>query len=246
MGNELKRGKLLKRAGLVILMGACAMLLSASQASAKLIDHFTDTEAATLDFNTGGTGSDCVTVTVLETGLSGVLGARRETTLMRDHDGSGGFTRVFLDPVDAHVLFWSNDANVVGELTLRYDGMTALDYTEGGVANAVAFNLKHTDLNAICDITVESTANGNGMATVNMPGGAGDVFFVVPFLSFTNASAFESMDAIVFRFYTADVADVDLSIDAIEQTYIPEPLTMLGMVFGLGGVGAYIRKRRMA
>jgi hypothetical protein len=243
MGNELKRGKLLKRAGLVILMGACAMLLSASQASAMLIDHFTDTEAATLDFTRGA--PDCATTTVLETGLD-VLGGRRETTLMRDHDGSGGFTRVFLDPVDAHVLFWSNDANVVGELTLRYDGMTALDYTEGGVANAVAFNLKHTDLNAICDITVESTLKGTGMATVNMPSGLGDVFYVVPFLSFTNAAAFESMDAIEFRFYSADVADVDLSIDAIEQTYIPEPLTMLGMVFGLGGVGAYIRKRRMA
>ena len=29
------------------------------------------------------------------------------------------------------------------------------------------------------------------------------------------------------------------------DTYIPEPLTMLGMFLGLGGVGAYVRRRRM-
>ena len=27
---------------------------------------------------------------------------------------------------------------------------------------------------------------------------------------------------------------------------VPEPLTMLGMFLGLGGVGAYIRRRRQA
>jgi len=30
------------------------------------------------------------------------------------------------------------------------------------------------------------------------------------------------------------------------DTYVPEPLTMLGMFLGLGSVGAYIRRRRMA
>ena len=29
-----------------------------------------------------------------------------------------------------------------------------------------------------------------------------------------------------------------------DATVIPEPVTMLGLVFGIGGLGAYIRRRR--
>ena len=34
--------------------------------------------------------------------------------------------------------------------------------------------------------------------------------------------------------------------DIPDLSYIPEPLTMLGVFAGISGLGAYIRKRRMA
>jgi hypothetical protein len=56
-------------------------------------------------------------------------------------------------------------------------------------------------------------------------------------------------DAPVIARGYATVQDEGLSQDAIPvlvPTYIPEPLTMVGLLMGLGGIGAHIRRRRMA
>lgn len=64
-----------------------------------------------------------------------------------------------------------------------------------------------------------------------------------------STNAYAETDATHIARGYATVQDSGLSQDAIPvlvPTFIPEPLTMVGLFFGLGSVGAYIRKRRMA
>jgi len=52
---------------------------------------------------------------------------------------------------------------------------------------------------------------------------------------------------ILYAFVDRDTSDQDQLwlLDGGTETYIPEPVTVLGMFLGLGSVGAYIRRRRM-
>jgi hypothetical protein len=239
-----KRDKILARAGLVILMGACALAMSASRAQATLIDHFTEVmEGASWSITAGPTpGAEA---TVVETGLSSVLGGNRTTMIHFVTDGNVRMTRASLAPADQHVLFFSNDADVIGWMKLTYDGMENYDYTDGGLAYAIEFRLKHSDLALTATIAVTSSIYGTSSVVVAMPSG-GPTEFVVPFTSFSVPAAFTDMDSIEFLFDPGTTRDVDLSIDAITQRVVPEPVTMLGVFLGIGSVGAYIRKRRMA
>ena len=66
--------------------------------------------------------------------------------------------------------------------------------------------------------------------SVRIPASAGN-----PLNSANDPGPYTTLD----HFYVGELAGAEAPI-------IPEPLTMLGMVFGLGGVGAYIRRRRTA
>lgn len=59
------------------------------------------------------------------------------------------------------------------------------------------------------------------------------------------AWAFEFDDGPIAANETGDLISKDKKLNSDGGRFIPEPVTMLGMFLGLGGVGAYIRKRRM-
>jgi hypothetical protein len=241
MDGHSKRGKFLKRAGLVILMGACAMLLSATQASATELDHFDD----------GGISLTVTSVTptdsVFQTSLANVgLGGARLARL--DFvSGSLSGTAVTLIDVDCvtHALSFSNDATTTSKLTLRYgdtdndgDGDADADVTG---CDEFFLNMTTNDLGTTIDWYVTDT---DGIVDVSSQVVASPSGVIFPFSDFNlvDLSSVAMIEVVV-----NGVVNGDYVIDALEcRTTIPEPLTMLGMFLGLGGVGAYIRKRRMA
>ena len=100
---------------------------------------------------------------------------------------------------------------------------------------------------------------GDGEAWMEITGGASQQYFDLdPFaMNAANAAALQAAAPGVFdldadfslRFDTSPYVGTEgwlvTSHDPFESDVIPEPLTMLGLFMGLGGVGAYIRKRRM-
>jgi hypothetical protein len=75
--------------------------------------------------------------------------------------------------------------------------------------------------------------NGNNLNDVNGPVGLGDVAWAFQF-------------DMVLAAGDSNVISKDKRLSPDDRFFVPEPVTMLGMFLGLGGIGAYIRKRRMA
>ena len=90
------------------------------------------------------------------------------------------------------------------------------------------------------------TKAGLGINNVKAGGDAGllsdteNIMFIDVLASYmTNSPPSDSyLDGVELVLANGDIAKMDLAV--------PEPLTMLGLFMGLGGVGAYIRKRRMS
>jgi hypothetical protein len=250
MAHGHERGKFLKRAGLVILMGACAMLLSASQAGAVIIDHFQsalspDTHIGAVLSVNGANTLDCST----QTGLATVLGGSRKA-ILHYLSGTGTGSEASSEDITSpdHFLTYNNGSDDTSELTLIYNGTGSGlgDLTAGG-ATQIILNLFRADLNASVKITAVDSANNTASDTINV---LTDITvptpLVFPFSDFAGVNFSNIKSLTVLLTNVNNTVAVDYEIDAIETNTVPEPLTMLGMFLGLGGVGAYIRKRRMA
>lgn len=244
MDGQNKRGKFLKRAGLVILMGACAMLLSA-QAGAVVIDHF----EYDVDFGltvTPTSPSDCIT----QTGLTGqspatknVLGGTRIVLLDYVAD-TGGAANGTADMFTAQsMLDYSNTSGFQSKLRLIYNGSDSSPWnlTAGG-ATFLKIVYIDSDLGSTTKCTLTDSLANTFTLSSSTPTGASIEYFML--------AAFTGVDE-------TSITRIEFEIDAIPSGdyqihdletggNVPEPLTMLGMFLGLGGVGAYIRKRRMA
>lgn len=253
MVNELQRGKLLKRAGLVILLGACAMLMSATQASAVLIDHWSDAfdcTSGTLTVNSANP-----TQTDTQSGLA-VRGGTRVTTLTFQGDLGTGLTgtstsRTTLVTFVNTVLTYNNDTGVTSKLDSFYNGGGAGlgDLTGGGIDSFMSLRLLQTDQGAEASITVKDTHGNSATLMDSTVGGLlfpGTTFFY-PFASFTGVDFTSVLSVNLELTQVSPQNSVDFAVDVLETgNPVPEPLTMLGVFLGVGGVGAYIRKRRMA
>jgi hypothetical protein len=106
-----------------------------------------------------------------------------------------------------------------------------------------------------------TSLKGEGDVFLEISGGAsaflfdGDLNGVPDYVAMDPANAailgplgYDLRADISFEFETdpSTVADwLVESDDPMKTQYVPEPITMLGLFMGLGGVGAYIRKRRM-
>jgi hypothetical protein len=235
MGNGQRRGKLLKRAGLVILMGACAMLMSASQAKAIVIDHFENIFSHKLVV-TGNATHDCVTTSPITNDLAGTTTRMADLTWtgVTKSDDLEAAAAVILSP---HFLSYSDETQTTSTLILHYDFSSVVDFT-----GSPQFILNvDTDLGGKSSLTIRDSGTGDDTSANLLKVGASTYVFLASDFSKVNLAAVDEME-LIFN----GPAAFDASIDSFEAGQVPEPLTMLGMVFGLGSVGAYIRKRRMA
>ena len=252
-GNGLRRGKFLRRAGLVILMGACAMLLSASQAKAVLIDHFIDGDfTLAVAFNGAAASAQ-------QTGS--MLGGYRDVTLIADGGSSQSeHAIVNQNPAIGYPshLSWSEDDSIYGRLILKYDangGGLNSEFTDGGASTQLLVGYE-TDGHRV-DLTVEvvtglgTTGQQTATASVTIPASPIGGTAVIPFSAFVANNALinlTDLDRITYTFNSSQAVGYggDYYFDLLGSGTVPEPVTMLGMFLGLGSVGAYIRKRRMA
>jgi hypothetical protein len=264
MDGYSKRGKFLKRAGLVILMGACAMLMSASQAGAVLIDHFESGDfILNLAYNAGGLPQS--------TGIQSQVGvaanliqSNRSDELTIVGPAVIGFdvSNAKVDQTNApSILTWQEGDSLFGTLTMIYHGSGAafaplVDLTDAGASTQFLFRYATDGLGHPIEVTIDvfSGASDHSTKTLLMPGTlgvAGATTAAIPFSSFSavgTAADFTQATKVMFTFDSqfAQGGGGDYFFDTFETGTVPEPLTMLGMFLGLGGVGAYIRKRRMA
>jgi hypothetical protein len=249
MGNELKRGKLLKRAGLVILMGACAMLLSASQAKALVIDHFDDGVFAISVPDAPGSADSGEVVAAT------VVGGFRKVHLIWSTPPSdpGESARANVQ-ANSSRLIWNEDDSIAGTLDVLYDGggtgispLVDLD-ADGSTGFAVGTDMGDGALYHVTITITDSGGNTSSVSGSDINHNTLNVLFL-PFSSLSGTADINTVKSIDFLFDSNGAHGVDDGGDYhihFLETTVPEPLTMLGMVFGLGSVGAYIRKRRMA
>lgn len=251
--------RILKGAGPLVVM--CAVLLVVSNANAVIeIDHFEDDFLVTAG---GGIGGSVLTVdstvdttsTAAQTGLADVYGGDR-TAVLTYLSGTGttsATAEAINDTPPAHFLELTNGADDRSSLSITYDGDAGGgnlgDLTEGGLAMQIILRVLKADLNASVTIEFE---DGDGSIDSQTQTVLTDIAPPGMALFFNYASYNASVDFTNIARMTVILTDVggtdavDFQIDSIESGVIPEPLTMLGMFIGLGGVGAYIRKRRMA
>ncbi len=242
--------KALVKMGALVAICAVALFLSASQARATIIDHFID-DIADLQVNNVTTDQfDC------STGLANVLGGTRKVHLKWNAGDSGPNSEATITTVGTdHFLDFSNPTDGVNwstTLTLKYDA-DPTPATDNGSENG-HFDLSDCDFLEIGMLGADTKTNAHWTLVDQDSSSTVDVAIpVIPFITPTTLiTPFASFTGINF----ADLKSIQLVIDGPNagdyrvdfigcDTVIPEPLTMLGLFMGLGGVGAYIRKRRM-
>jgi hypothetical protein len=242
-------------------MCVCALLLTASQAPAVLIDHFDDGNFTIIVSDAAGTTNSTDTGTM--------IGGERETTLTwATPSPNTGFTDNARVVAGTSKLIWEQGDSIKGTLIVLYDGV--------GTANGTNDGLGDVDLSAggAIQFLFQSVASGGDgssfQVTVEVKSGIGTgeggvktqsvtgMFsgfgtFGLDFSGLSGDAGFDitKVDSIKYTFDSsmggnpAGTGGGDYAFDLFGTGVVPEPLTMLGMFLGLGSVGAYIRKRRM-
>jgi hypothetical protein len=145
--------------------------------------------------------------------------------------------KVIIDTLD--VLVYSNDQGVESDLKLTYDMAGA-----GANLSTSSYFLIETeaDLTGVSTLTVTDTDTNSDSSSDAFDAGFGFQAF-----AFSDFSGVDMSKVAQIVLDVSGPASFDANIDSITSGgLIPEPVTVLGMLFGLGGVGAYIRRRRMA
>lgn len=235
----------LRRAGPVLAVCVLTVVLMASQSQAILIDHFTDgfftlvVDDCTTTVGIGTTDSDS------QTGLA-VIGGRRDVTLTLDvaNPAHAQGTAEVADVTPDHYLSYSNDAGVESVLLLEYPILTNSGATVDMIAaNCFSLQIEFLISDLGSAITFQVDDGGGGSDSVTKNAIAGPNTFVFGFNEFVGV---DFSDVAYISLMIDGVSEGDYRIDSLECGVVPEPMTMLGLFLGLGGVGAYIRKRRMA
>jgi len=173
-----------------------------------------------------------------------VIGGYRDVYIEHISGDTNKEASVTFAPVDDY-LSYSNDDGIKSELTLTYDangaGLGGVDLTDGGTVGSLVMRFLTSDLGANCTVTITDTSANTLMRTLATGAGGGDLIF--NFAAFTGTGDPADADSLVF-FIKLDEPSGDHSIDFIKSGNVPEPMTMAGLMLGLGALGGYIRRRK--
>ncbi|MBM4020544.1 MAG: hypothetical protein FJ288_19875 [Planctomycetes bacterium] len=221
-------------------LAAAALILLTQPAAALTIDTFS---YGTLSLTQASVGSTSAS----ESSLTDVIGGTRAATLTVTYREYGDATAIVL--TSPGILTWDEDDAIKGTLLLDYTGSYVADFTDGGTTSGIV--VKFTSDNHPWDLRIDVYEGANQSkyeATIAAVNGAGVVFApYVGFVPVTTGVDFTKIDHVKFLFSSDfDAAKgADLSFDLV-QTGVSEPLTMAGLLMGVGSVGCYIRRRRLA
>jgi len=227
-----------------VLPGLMILLLASGPALAITIDDFTQ-GAFNLKVD-DVTTTDSKTETGLNT--ANVLGGQRDTTLTFDSKVDGG-TDVTADLfVSPGYVILDQDTGFTAHFELEYGlgGDMNADLTAGGVSGMTVVFGVGTD--AVADVTVTAETYNSGTSSYDSSAlqkvqdvdGGGYITF--PYADFTGSAVFTDVDrlSILLQGETSGDYQIDLGTTGL----IPEPVTMAGLMLGIGALGGYIRRRR--
>lgn len=214
------------------------------------IQHFTDNDP-------GGSSIMGDTRTFTLTGLEFVPDPIPGVTASKVHVGL---------PQDPTSMNFSNDTGTSAELLLAYGSLsdggafdaTEMDWAAGG--NAVAFDILSLDaVDLVLDLTiVDANNNVATLHTVITPTITTRTTVSFAFASFDNIGAVDLTQVVGFSMLLSPPLDetgnrtyatgLDVTIDAVRVTGVPEPasLALMGLGSLLAGCGVMRRKRKAA
>jgi hypothetical protein len=230
MLNRIFSGKMAQ-----VALAAVVLLGGSFSASATIIDSFDEAQAGIAI--AGGSGSSVLA------GLSEVIGGERELSLTVN--SNTGSQLASLNVSDG-LLNFNNGTGVDSTAMVTWDGIASgglggEDVTNGGLSFAIVVNVVAADLGGMIRLDIEDTGAGSAFVTQAIGPGAGA--FVLPFASFAGVN-FGALDLVKLTITGPDALDV--SIDFIETSQVPEPSTMLLSGLALLALGGLSRLRRKA
>lgn len=186
------------------------------------------------------------TMTITETGLSGVLGGQRKSTIeftSLTSPSNGQQVRGVMDTSGPGVLSFNQDNLANGKLTLQYNFAATNFATHAGLA------IDFLNIEAgTTTITVTITDGGSSTSsqTLNIPPpGTGPFTLFLPFTGFTGTANLATLTSI--SFVIDGSTSQDFGINNLYAYEVPEPmsLTVFG-VLAIGGVAAVARRKLLA
>jgi len=220
------------------LAGLAVLAVMATPAGAVIIDHFD--QGTSFNLTTWGlplSPPPVTTATWTESGLTNVLGGTRNVDLTWMGGDNGGHNHLDFQAVNSYVNL-DDDVTLVARLKLSY-AFSATDFTDGGTSNSVLVRFLASDLGSTTKVTLTDSLAGTGSLTVLTPSGPSDEIFL--FSLFSGSLDFTKITSVVYQIDT--VPSGDYRIDLLGSGYVPEPVTMAGLVLGIGGLVGYARRR---
>lgn len=246
------------RAVMFLAVVGCAVLMTATSASAVMIDDFSDGgfSISVQDGYVGPPPPDRLpqVATDDQDSLTNVLGGRRRVTLTWQQ-GDGSSVKDITATVEESVARLgfdadSGDPDYKGTLLVEYLGGSAAaaaskddvdaDLTDGGTWSGIGLYSLSSDGTADVTLTLTDMSSNTFSVTFVDVDSPGMIFW--DFDDFTGVD--ETHIGFVSLLIQGDLIG-DYSYSSLESA-IPEPLTMLGMFAGIAGIGGYLRKRRRA
>lgn len=219
-------------------------LFAAVPAGAVIIDHFVGTPTFALSvgpgFGGGSSPSSQGPDSVAFGPATTLTNNQRSEMLTLTGSDVNSVASAIHNPKTNHTMSFSNNANTSSDLILAYTFDPA-DFTDGGMSNKVDLMFVSGDL---AGSTVKCTlTDGTTTSSVTQVQPAGPLVQTFAFSSF---NPLLNLNAITGISYEIDsVLAQDCVIDALQTSGdVPEPITMAGLLLGLGGLTHYVRKRR--
>ena len=247
-----KHGELAMSKKLLLSGAAASALLFASAAQAApiiVIDNFsTPLTGGVIAVTAGNTVSD------LSTGL-GIIDGDRE--LIVSNTGAAGIDPTIFAEIIGGKFTHNNGSGSTGTSLLRWDGAgngvndldfglnagAGYDLSGGGLALHISVTDADLDGSTV-QLRMYNDADSFAVATVNLPDGASEHFFLLSDIESLGVGGFSLAGITAIELFANGGPSFDVAIDIIEV--VPEPLTIGLFGLGLLGIGAARRRSSAA
>jgi hypothetical protein len=226
------------------------VLASAAEAAPVFIDNFNDDQQVLVSGNGANPLSSSNGIAIGGNGLGGfrTITIQRTNGISLDYGQAlGGLLEMSLSAADSGSLLviWDGDTNSA----LNQNGLTPVDLTDGGSNSQIGLGLR-SDLVAPVTLTFYSGNGNSSSVTFNSPAQG----FAVPFTQlFFQMSSFNVTGGTGANFSAITAATlfldgtgqpgVDMQIDDISATGVPEPASFGIVLVGLSGLLALRRRK---